>query len=165
MAKAKTRQVDLGCVFTQHRLADQGQPVRDWASTTYVSSLAAIDEFGPLLRREALRRGMGTARKVVLLIDGAEGLANMGRLCFKDAVQIVDFFHALEHAGQALVALLGSKEHPEYQSRRHVWAQRLLADEVETLIAESRHEALELGRAAAVETELGYFVRKERRWL
>ena len=157
--QAKTRQVYLGCVFTQHRLDDQGQPVRDWESTTYVSSLAAIDEFGPLLRREALRRGLGTARKVVLLIDGAEGLANMGRLCFKDAVQIVDFFHALEHAGQALVALLGSKEHPEYESRRHAWAQRLLADEVETLIAEARHEALELGRAAAVETELGYFVR------
>jgi hypothetical protein len=157
--QAKTRQVYLGCVFTQHRFDDQGRPVRDWESTTYVSSLGAIDEFGPLLRREALRRGMGAAGKVVLLIDGAEGLANMGRPCFKDAVQIVDFFHALEHAGQVLVALLGSKEHPEYESRRHAWAQRLLADEVATLVAETRHEALGLGRAAAVEAEVGYFGR------
>ncbi len=92
--KAKTRQVYLGCVFTQHELDDEGQPVRDWESTTYVSSLDGIDEFGPMLRREALRRGMGTALKVVLLIDGAEGLAHMGTLCFKNAVQIVDFFHA-----------------------------------------------------------------------
>jgi hypothetical protein len=53
--KANTRQVYLGCVFTQHQLDEQGRPVRDWESTTYVSSLAAIDEFGPLLRREALR--------------------------------------------------------------------------------------------------------------
>jgi hypothetical protein len=157
--QAKTRQVYLGCVFTQHRLDDQGQPVRDWESTTYVSSLDAIDQFGPLLRREALRRGMGAARQVVLLIDGAEGLANMGRLCFKDAVQIVDFFHALDHAGQVLVPLLGSKEHPDYAPRRHAWAQRLLADEVATLVAETRQEALGLGRAAAVEAGLGYFVR------
>ncbi len=124
--KAKTRQVYLGCVFTQHELDEEGHPVRDWQSTTYVSSLNSIDQFGPMLRREALRRGMGTALKVVLLIDGAEGLANMGTLCFKDAVQIVDFFHALEHAGEVLRALLGNKEHPQYQQRLHDWADRLL---------------------------------------
>ena len=106
---AKTRQVYLGCVFTQHKVDEAGHPIRDWASTTYVSSLDSIDAFGPLLRREAIRRGMGTAGKVVLLIDGAEGLAHMGRLCFKDALQIVDFYHALEHAGDVLEALLGSK--------------------------------------------------------
>jgi hypothetical protein len=157
--KAKTRQVYLGCIFTQHRLDEEGHPVRDWESTTYVSSLESIDRFGPMLRREALRRGLGTARRVVLLIDGAEGLANMGTLCFKDAVQIVDFFHGLEHAGKVLQALLGSKEHPEYEPRRHRWAQRLLEDEVEKLIAETRQEAAKLGRAEAVEEELGYFRR------
>ena len=156
--KAKTRQVYLGCVFTQHELDDEGQPVRDWESTTYVSSLDAIDQFGPMLRREALRRGMGTARKVVLLIDGAAGLAHMGALCFKDAVQIVDFFHALEHAGEVLRALLGSKEHPEYELRLRRWADRLLEDEVELLITQARQEASGLGRAAAVEEQLGYFV-------
>jgi len=157
--KAKSRQVDLGCVFTQHRLDEEGHPVRDWESTTYVSSLDSIDQFGPMLRREALRRGMGTALKVVLLIDGAEGLAHMGTLCFKNAIQIVDFFHALEHAGAVLRALLGSKDHPEYEPRLHRWADRLLEDEVEQLIAETRPEASTGGRAEAVEEELGYFVR------
>jgi len=156
---AKTRSAYLGCVFTQHRLDDQGHPVRDWESTTYVSSLDGIDEFGPLLRREALRRGMGTAPKVVLLIDGAEGLAHMGTLCFKDAVQIVDFFHALEHAAEVLRALLGNKEHPEFERRLHRWADGLLEDEVALLIAQARQEATTLGRAEAVEQELGYFVR------
>jgi hypothetical protein len=157
--KAKTRQVYLGCVFTQHQLDDEGQPVRDWESTTYVSSLDAIDEFGPMLRREALRRGMGRAPKVVLLIDGAEGLAHMGTLCFQDAVQIVDFFHALEHAGEVLRARLGSKDHPEYELRLHRWADRLLEDQVELLVTEARQEAAPLGRAEAVEEALGYFVR------
>ena len=58
--KAKTRQVYQGCVFTQHRVDEEGRPVRDWESTTYVSSFKPIDHFGPLLRREALRRGMGS---------------------------------------------------------------------------------------------------------
>ncbi len=70
---AKTRQVYLGCVFTQHRTDDQGHPVRDYESTTYVSSFQSIDAFGPLLRQEALRRGLGSAGKVVVLIDGAAG--------------------------------------------------------------------------------------------
>jgi len=93
--KAKTRQVYLGCVFTQHRRDEKGRPVRDWDSTTYVSSLKHIDQFGPLLRQEALRRGMGSAAKIVVLIDGANGLGNMSRKNFKNCWQIVDFYHAL----------------------------------------------------------------------
>ena len=160
---AKTRQVYLGCVFTQHRMDEQGRPVRDWESTTYVSSLDPIAEFGPLLRREALRRGMGTAQRVVLLIDGAEGLENMGRTCFAGGLQIVDFYHALEHAGRVLEALLGSKQHPAYKSRQHRWAKRLLKDGVEALIAQTRREAVTAGRGEPVEKELGYFVRNSAR--
>lgn len=156
---AQTRQVYLGCVFTQHRVDEDGHPIRDWASTTYVSSLAAIDQFGPLLRREAWRRGLGTAGKVVLLIDGASGLENMGRLCFEGGVQIVDFYHAMDHAGQVLEALLGRKEHPEYKTRLRRWAQRLLQDQVQGLITQTRREARELGRSDKVEEALGYFVR------
>jgi Uncharacterised protein family (UPF0236) len=156
---AKTRQVYLGCVFTQHRTDEKGRPVRDWESTTYVSSLEPIAVFGPLLRREALRRGMGQAPQVVLLIDGAEGLENMGRSCFAGSLQIVDFYHALEHAGHVLEALLGSKQHPAYQSRHHHWAKRLLKNGVAALIAQTRREALTAGRGKAVEQQLGYFVR------
>jgi hypothetical protein len=155
---AKTRQVYLGCVFTQHRTDEKGYPIRDWESTTYISCLDPIDLFGPMLRREALRRGMGTASQVVLLIDGAEGLENMGKSCFKGCVQIVDFYHALEHAGEVLVALLGSKEHPEYKRRRGRWAKGLLADKVEKLIAQTRKECAGKSCAAAVEKALGYFV-------
>ena len=104
---AKPRQVYLGGVFTQHQTDAQGHPVRDGDSTTYVSRFAPIAEFGPCLRQEAIRRGLGAVGQVVLLIDGAAGLENMGRLNFKDSLQIVDFYHAMEHAGQVLEALLG----------------------------------------------------------
>jgi hypothetical protein len=154
---AKTAQVYLGCVFTQHGCDPEGHPVRDYESTTYVSSLQSIDQFGPLLRREALRRGMATAGQVVLLIDGAAGLEHMGRDCFKDAIQIVDFFHAMEHAGTVLEALIG-KDHPDYKTRLRRWAKRLLRDGVQKLIDESRRESRGRPQEAVVDSALGYFV-------
>ena len=155
---AKTRMVYLGCAFTQHKRDEEGHPVRDHDSTTYVSTFGSIEEFGPLLRQEALRRGLALAAQVVLLIDGAVGLANMGRLCFPTAIQIVDFYHALEHAGQVLAALLGSKEHPGYKARLRRWAKQLLKDQVEKLIAQTRQECAGKSQAQAVEKELGYFI-------
>ncbi len=155
--KAKTRQVYLGCVFTQHRVDEEGRPVRDWESTTYISSLQSIDLFGPFLRQEAIRRGIGSAAKVVLLIDGASGLENMGRQNFKDCVQIVDFYHSMEHAGVVLVALLG-KDHPDHKRRLRRWAKKLLKDKVETLIKEARQECAGKSQAPAVEEALHYFV-------
>jgi len=160
--KAKTRQVYLGCVFTQHRVDEKGHPVRDFESTTYVSSFKPIDEFGPCLRQEALRRGMGSVGQVVLLIDGASGLENMGKQNFKGCLQIVDFFHAMEHAGIVLDAIIG-KDHPDYKPRLHRWAKRLLKDRVELLISQTRQECAGRPQAQAVEEALGYFVRNVHR--
>jgi hypothetical protein len=155
---AKTRQVYLGCVFTQHRTDEKGRPVRDHQSTTYVSSFKSIGQFGPMLRQEALRRGMGAAGKVVLLIDGAAGLEHMGQDCFKDSVQIVDFYHAVEHAGLVLDALIG-KDHPDYKTRQGRWARRLLKDQVASLIKETRQAAAGTPQAQVVAGALGYFER------
>lgn len=155
--KAKTRQVYLGCVFTQHNVDDEGHPVRDWESTTYISGFMPIDEFGPLLRQEARRRGYGTAAKVVVLIDGANGLANMATLNFPGCIPIVDFFHAMEHAGLVLEALDGTA-HPDRKFRLRSWAKRLLKDKVEDLIAEARQQCAGQPRAPAVEKALHYFV-------
>jgi hypothetical protein len=154
--KAKTRQAYLGCVFTQHRIDEEGHPVRDWESTSYLSSFKPIEQFGPLLRQEAFRRGYGTAAQVVVLIDGANGLANMAKLNFSGCIQIVDFYHALEHAGAVLDALIG-KTHSDYQLRLGTWAERLLQDQVEALITETRQACAGQPQAPAVEQALHYF--------
>jgi len=164
---AKTRQVYLGCVFTQHRVDEEGHPVRDWESTTYVSSFKSSAEFGPCLRQDAIRRGMASAGEVVVLIDGAEGLENLGKQNFKQkngeaCVQIVDFYHAVEHAGDVLAALIG-KNHPDYKARQHRWAKRLLKDKVEILIQETRKECAGQPNAPQVEDALGYFERNVKR--
>jgi hypothetical protein len=144
-------------VFTQHRRDDEGHPVRDWDSTTYLSSFKSSEQFGPLLRQEAFRRGFGTAERVVVLIDGANGLANLARLNFGGCTQIVDFYHAMEHAGLVLEALLG-KQHPEQKFRLAQWARRLLKNQVEALIAETRRACAGRPQAQAVEAALHYFI-------
>jgi len=130
--------------------------VRNWESTSYLSSFKSSDRFGPLLRQEAFRRGFGTAAKAVVLIDGAHGLANLARLTFPGCTQIVDFYHAMEHAGLVLEALLG-KAHAEYQPRLHRWAERLLKNEVAALIAEARQAGAGRPCAPAAEDALHYF--------
>jgi hypothetical protein len=155
---AKTRSAYLGCVFTQHKRDEKGHPVRDHESTTYVSSMGPLEDFGPTLRQEAIRRGLGQAKKVALLIDGAAGLENMGRVNFRGAIQIVDFWHGADHAGQVVATLLGSKEHPDYKTRRSRWVRRLLGNGVKNLIKETRQECAGKPQAQAVEEQLGYFV-------
>ena len=70
--RARTREVKVGTVFT-HRKPDQPdqRPERDYASTTYLAAILTADQFGPLLRAEAIRRGMAKAKVVVFLGDGA----------------------------------------------------------------------------------------------
>lgn len=68
---AKTREVKLGSVFTQARCDEEGNPVRDYQSTTYVDSFETAGDFGTRILSEAFRRGMGRAARVVFLGDGA----------------------------------------------------------------------------------------------
>jgi len=155
---AKTRSAYLGCVFTQHQRDQQGHPVRDYDSTTYVSGMNGVEEFGPVLRQEAIRRNMAQAGHVVLLIDGAPGLEKMGQLNFPTATQIVDFWHGADHAGKVVEALLGSKEHPQYTTQRNRWVRRLLGNGVENLINETRQHCAGKANEQEVEEQLHYFV-------
>src|SRR5271156_6177569 len=105
---------------------------------------------------------LGSAGKVVVLIDGARGLENMGKDCFKDCLQIVDFYHGMEHAGHVLEALIG-KAHPDYKKRQGRWAKRLLKDGVGSLIQQTRQECSGQPQEQAVQEALGYFVRNQSR--
>jgi hypothetical protein len=69
--KAKTREAKLGCVFTQTSFDEQGWPIRDPASTTYVGAIETAQEFGPRISAEAVRRGLERGTTAVVLGDGA----------------------------------------------------------------------------------------------
>jgi hypothetical protein len=121
---ARTREVKLGCVFTQTKWDEQGYAVRDPDSTTYTGAIEPADEFGKRLYLEAWNRGWSRALKKVVIGDGAEWIWNDADADFPGAIQIVDLYHAREHLWQ-----LARKLHPNDSAQQKVWIkirQRLL---------------------------------------
>jgi len=77
--KAKTREAKIGCVFTQTSLDEEGYPIWDEGSTTYVGAIEGAEAFGRRIYADAIRRGPGQAEKVIVLGDGAAlDLGNCG---------------------------------------------------------------------------------------
>ena len=74
---AHTREVKLGCVFTQTAGDKQGHPIRDPDSTTYVGAIETAEEFGKRFYLEAWNRGWCHAEKKVVIGDGAEWIWNL----------------------------------------------------------------------------------------
>lgn len=106
--KAKTREAKLGCVFTQTIVDDEGWPVRDDDSTTYVGAIEPSEDFGRRIFTEAIRRGIRCAEKVIVLGDGAPWIWNIAAEHFPCATQIVDLYHAREHLSDLAKVLYGS---------------------------------------------------------
>lgn len=94
---AHTREVKLGCVFTQKGWDEEGYALRDPDSTTYTGAIENAEAFGKRLYLEAWNRGWSRAQKKVVVGDGAEWIWNLADQHFPGAVQIVDLFHAREH--------------------------------------------------------------------
>jgi uncharacterized protein UPF0236 len=117
--KAKTREVKLGCVFTQTTVDKEGRPVRDEGSTTYVGAIETAEEFARRIYGEAKRRGLDRAQKVIILGDGAVWIWNIADECFPWAIQIVDLYHACEYYWKVARALLGNNP-----KKMNQWAEK-----------------------------------------
>ena len=107
---ARTREVKLGCVFTQTGMDESGHPKRDEESTTYAGAIETADVFSKRIYKEARRRGMENAEQVCVIGDGAPWIWNIADEQFYGAVQIVDLYHAREHYWKAGRTLIGDKE-------------------------------------------------------
>ena len=94
---AHTREVKLGCVFTQTAWDKEGYAIRDPDSTTYTGAIETAEEFGKRLYLEAWNRGWRRALKKAVLGDGAEWIWNLAQQHFPAAIQIVDLYHARQH--------------------------------------------------------------------
>jgi len=62
--KARTREVKMAAAFTQTRIDEDGYPVRDPDSSSYLATFAHAPGFGVLLAAEARRRGAGHVRQL-----------------------------------------------------------------------------------------------------
>lgn len=151
---SKTRQAYLGCVFTQHKRDEKGRPIRDHDSTSYLATFGNVEQLGLLLRWEARRRGSGTAKEIVLLLDGALGLENHGEINFPGCLQIVDFYHAVQHLKPLAEALV---EHPKVKARVSRWTKLLLKDGVQKIVDQARRQSAGQPNQEAVQKALHYF--------
>jgi Uncharacterised protein family (UPF0236) len=115
----RTREVKLGCVFTQTKSDDQGRPVRDECATTYVAAIENAEEFGWRIYAEARRRGLDRAKLVVVIADGAVWIWNLVQTHFPGAIEILDLYHAREHLWK-----LAAKLFPADDLARRRWVKR-----------------------------------------
>jgi hypothetical protein len=118
-AQARTREVKLGCVFTQTTLDAQGRPQREEGSTTYTGGIETAEAFGRRICVEAYHRGWNRAQKKVVIGDGAPWIWNLTAEHFPGAIQIVDLYHARQHLWE-----LSAKLWPRDERARRNWARR-----------------------------------------
>ena len=134
---ARTREVKIGCVFTQTTVDEKGRAVRDPASTTFVGAIEPAEAFGHRIYAEAVRRGLNRARRVVVIADGAAWIHNLVRTHFPGATQILDLYHAREHLAD--LAKLIAPDDPERRTNlRERWWSQLDAGEIPKILRRAR---------------------------
>lgn len=160
---AHTREVKLGCVFTQTTTDTKGRPVRDENSTSYVGAIESAEQFGLRLYTEAWRRGWSRAQKKVVLGDGAVWIWNLADQHFPGAIQIVDLYHARQHLWELSAKLFAGDD-----KARKRWLARCLdrleKGKIEALVkilGELQPGSEEL--AKSVRNEAQYFERNAER--
>lgn len=161
---AHTREVKLGCVFTQTTWDKEGYAIRDSDSSTYTGAIETAEEFGKRLYLEAWNRGWSRAQKKVVMGDGAEWIWNLADLHFPGAVQIVDLYHARQHLWD-----LARRLHPNDQAKQKAWMkvhQKRLLDKgkIEKLVLSLRSiESTNADVQEKIRTEADYFERNAAR--
>jgi len=134
---AKTREAKIGCVFTQTIQDQNGRPIRDPSSTSYVGAIEDCHTFGARIFGEAVRRGLYDAVRVVALGDGAAWIQNLAATQFGQAQFIVDLYHAREHLTTLCHALFGQGTLPA-QRYRDTWSGLLDEGAIEAILEQAQ---------------------------
>jgi hypothetical protein len=132
----------------------------------YVASLEDSKGFGASVELQAQAWQVHKARRVILMGDGAAWIWNLAEMHFPQAVEIVDFYHAVEHLWAAGEALWGNRDtSAATRSWGRRYRRRLKEGRVDLLLAGlQRGQAQRAGRLGAeaaktVRLNLEYFRR------
>jgi hypothetical protein len=159
--RAGTREVKLGRLFTVSRLDDDGRPVMDPGSSTYVATFGGKDALAELVEAEYLRRGGEHFRQVVALGDGAAWIWTMAEALYPHATHIVDIYHAREHLTDLANHLAFITPDPaQWLADRNA---ELDAGNIDAIITAARHCPLAGVKAEELDKKLGYFERNAHR--
>jgi hypothetical protein len=161
---AHTREGKLGCVFTQTKWDEEGYPIRDPDSTTYVGAIETAEQFGRRLYVEAWKRGWSQAEKKVVMGDGAEWIWNLADQHFPGAVQIVDLYHARQHLWELARKLFLPGDEAKQKRWIMVQQNRLDKGKIEKLVGTLRSiESANPEAAEKLRTEADYLERNAER--
>jgi hypothetical protein len=155
--RARTREVKMAVFFTQDRLDQDGWPVRDRASSSYIATFEPAAAFADLVKAESIRRGADHVRQFTVIGDGAAWIWNLAAAKFPEATQIVDLYHAREHLHsltRSLEFMLGDRK-DEWLAARMEDLDYGYIDGIEAAV---RRYPLEGVKKDEAEKELGYFL-------
>ena len=153
---AHIREVKLCCCFTQTSRGEDGRPVRDPASSSYLAAFAPAAGFGTLMAAEARRRGAAHVRQLVILGDGARWIWNLASQHFPQATAIAGRYHAREHLhdlAKLLEFMLGDHKQDWLAAR----LRELDDGDIPAICAAARAFPLAGRKAADLDTALRYF--------
>ena len=158
---AGTREVKLARLFTVSALDDDGRPVMDPGSSTYVATFDGKDALAGLVRAEYLRRGGEHFRQVVALGDGAAWIWTMAEDLYPHATHIVDIYHAREHLHDLAAHLAFITPDPQQWLAGR--SQELDAGNITAIIDAASCYPLAGVKAEELDRKLGYFKRNAHR--
>ncbi len=161
--QAKTREVKLGCVFTQSKVNEKGYPVRDEESTSFAGAIETAEKFGSRIYAEANRRGLAHAKKVCVIGDGAIWIWNIADEQFYGAIQIVDLYHAKEHCWDVGRVFFGNKKNSlnEWAEKRCKELEQGKVEQVIEAIKQLKFRTKE--KKDLFEKEMNYFDKNKER--
>jgi hypothetical protein len=104
-------EVKVAVVYTSESRAKTAGGRGKLLAKEYLASLDPAQAWGQQLRQAAGTWRVEKAKRVVMMGDGAPWIWNLADEHFPGAVEIVDFFHVVEHLWDTGEALFGDRQH------------------------------------------------------
>jgi hypothetical protein len=152
---ARTREIKLARFFTVSAFDDDGYPVTDPGSSSYVATFDGKTALAELVEAEYLRRGGDHFRQVAAIGDGAAWIWTMAQALYPHATHITDIYHAREHLHDLASHLAFITPDPAGWLEER--SSELDAGNIQAIITAARQYPLAGVKAAELDTKVGYF--------
>ena len=119
--RVEWHEMKTGVYYRQDQASENPNGRGVLAEKVVVSWQGSAVELGQRLHHEALRRGLGRARQIEAVGDGAPWIWNLVDARWAHAVQVLDFYHASQHLWE-----LGRALHPKKEKPAALWVEERL---------------------------------------
>lgn len=100
----------------------------------YTATLGTVTQFEPLVAQFATAHGLTQAQHICITGDGADWIWGIAQRQFPEGIQVVDYYHALQHLHKASEVYLKAKPQSKPETIRSTWEADLFKGKLETII-------------------------------